>query len=755
MTEDGTNDTAKPDTAKPDTATTPGAPVSVTRDAWGIGHATASSLDDAFWVQGWLAASDRIWQMEWDRRRALGRWAEVVGPPGLREDRFFRRLGLAERCRADWQQLEEGTRRMTERYAAGVTAWLATNTDSLPAEFDSHPAPPAPWEPWHCVLVYKMRHLFMGTFHRKLWRSAVLLAAGPEATRVMRGDPSAAAAIVPGPGSLPSPDLLSDVAEILRRSAVDLAAIEDTDGGSNSWAIHGSRTASGLPILAGDPHRGIEFPNVYHQCHIACPEFDVIGLAFPGVPGFPHFGHNAQVAWCITHGMADDTDVFLETGPIEWSEETIEVAGAESETVAVGSTPRGPIVLGEAGSALSMMWTGFHEVDSTFDALLPMLMADCCASAEEAARAWVLPVNNLLTADVHGDISYKVRGRMVERPVANRWTAVPGDAAHGWSGLESVGFDDLPGWTNPERGFLVTANNRIADAGPYFSLDFAGPARHDRIVELLTDRSGMTVDDMPPIHRDVRSSIAPPIVALLRQCEPATELGRRAVGLLADWDHQMSGDSAAAAFYGAVRRHWSLEVGARFGVTSPTFGSAGWPEAVAASRMLHDAAVHLLIGDGWSLLPGVDHLGDLFALLASTVDAASAELAQILGDDPHLWRWDALHVMSSPHPLATALPDRAGLHPPVDGCPGDGDTVRAGAVAPARGDLATFGSVARYAFDLADWDRSGWVVPHGVSGVRNGGHDLDQRDAWLAAELVPMWFTAEAVAANGVETFQL
>ena len=254
-----------------------------------------------------------IWQMEWDRRRALGRWAEVVGMAGAREDAFFRRLGLASISQADFAALDGRTQAMCEAYTQGVNRWLADHADALPAEFEHHPAPPEPWEPWHCVAVYKLRHIFMGTLTRKLWRGRIMAQAGPEAVMATVGDIEADAAMVPGVGA--RPDLLADASRVLDASAADMAALAaamDSDGASNSWALSGDRTASGKPLLAGDPHRGIEFPNVYHQCHLRCDEFDAIGMGFPGVPGFPHFGHNAEVAWGITHGMCDDTDVFVE-----------------------------------------------------------------------------------------------------------------------------------------------------------------------------------------------------------------------------------------------------------------------------------------------------------------------------------------------------------------------------------------------------------------------------------------------------------
>ncbi len=732
--------------------------VTVRRDRWGIAHVEAPSAEAAFAAQGWVAAEDRIWQMEWDRRRALGRWAEVVGMAGAREDAFFRRLGLAAISQADYAALDGRTRAMCEAYARGVNRWLDDHGDALPAEFEHHPAPPEPWEPWHCVAVYKLRHIFMGTLTRKLWRGRIMAQAGPEAVMATIGDTESDAAMVPGEG--PRPDLLADAASVLDACAADMAALAaamDSDGASNSWALSGQRTASGKPLLAGDPHRGIEFPNVYHQCHLRCDEFDAIGMGFPGVPGFPHFGHNAEVAWGITHGMCDDTDVFVErfqpgsTLGEPWRTEELDIRGEGTVEVLCGSTPRGPVVLGDPadGVALSMQWTGMFGPDTTLDALWPMLVASSTAELVEAVRPWVLPVNNLLAADRDGSIAFKIRGRVVERSSASRWTPVPGTDEFAWDGLEPVPFEDLPEWTDPERGYLVTANNRTADGGPYISLDFAGPSRHDRICELLAPMSGATVADMSAVHGDVTSLVAANVLGLIIEyaVECGHELSHTLLDMLADWDQRMTADSAPATIYAVVKRRLIEAIIERLGIAGAQLGAAGWPPAAEASRMAAGAATRMLCERNLDVVPGLDNPIGRRMAASACVDETAAELTQRLGADPQEWTWGKVHRMASPHPLASALAAARDLHPPVDGCAGDGDTVRQGGTAPETGERAIHGSVARYAFDLGDWDSSGWVVPHGVSGVRNSGHDLDQRQAWLNCELLPMAYSPEAVAA--------
>ena len=728
--------------------------VVLSRDSWGIGHASAPSAELAFWAQGWMAASDRMWQMDTDRRRCLGRWAEIAGPTGVAEDRFFRRLGLGVAAQRDWDVVDPSTKAMTEAYSRGVNDWLGQNSARLPPEYEHHGGPPEAWEPWHCLAVYKVRHLFMGTFHRKVWRSAVTAIAGPEVARAMVEGVGSATPILPLDGEVV--DLLKDSIRVLHRAEIELATLPEVEGASNSWAVHGSRTASGMPLLAGDPHRGIEFPNVYYQNHLTCPEFDVIGLSFPGVPAFPHFGHNDEVAWCITHGMADDTDIFIEDGLIDVDRtETIEINGEQAVTVTCSSTPRGPVVLGEPDRdlrVLSMMWTGISNPDTTFACLRPMLSAGSVDELEQAVESWVIPVNSLLTADRAGSISYRLRGRLVERSSPNRWTAVPGDDEHSWAGLEAVVDHDLHRLRNPNAGFLVTANNKVADYGPYVSLDFSGPARHDRIVQLLSELRSADVGDMSMIHADVVSLVAEELVPILAQARPETEIGRQALSQLVSWDHRLDLESVGATIYGGLRRHWSQLVGARLGLSSVAVLERPWPPPRLASRMLFDGALALLRNGAWRLVPGLDSDADLAGELGALVDAVAAELTEHLGPEIGDWTWGKVHIMVSPHPLATARPDLEKLHPPVESAPGDGDTVRVGSTHPLIGDRISSASVARYAFDLADWDRSGWVVPHGVSGIRGSGHDLDQRSAWLDCRLLPMAYSSEAVAAITVET---
>src|SRR5215472_1982674 len=336
-------------------------PVEVIRDRYGVPHCRAVSEHDAFFAQGFVHAVDRLWQMDYDRRRGLGRSAEVTGPPGVTGDALYRRLGLAAAVQRDLPALSAAARDMLAAYAAGVNALMGVlRTGSVlpgwqaPAELGPTGQQLEPWEPWHSLLVYRVRHMTMGSAAPKLWRAVVAEALGSPATRKMARTGWQLACVPPG--------------ERCEATVPSWAGLDDS--GSNNWALAGSRTASGLPLLAGDPHRPLEVPNVYVQGHVACPEWDVLGLGMAGVPGFPHFGHNDRVAWCITHAMADDQDLYRTDG-IATSEasQLIRVRGSDPVRIEVRRSDHGPLIADD----LALAWTAMAGPNTGFDALPAML----------------------------------------------------------------------------------------------------------------------------------------------------------------------------------------------------------------------------------------------------------------------------------------------------------------------------------------------------------------------------------------------
>jgi penicillin amidase len=735
--------------------------VDVWRDPEGIPHARAQSLPDAFFAQGFVHAQDRLWHMEYDRRRAHGRWAELVGPAAVPQDVLARRLGLGRSARVDYEGAAPETRAMLDAYAAGVNAFL-TMTRAWPVEFALLGTRPEPWAPWDGLAVFKIRHVEMGPWQMKLWRARLLRQLGPRlAAYLCPGTPPTPMLIVP-PGAEyrgPAPDFL----EALAGSDVTLASLPSWTGGSNSWALAGSRTASGRPLVAGDPHRALDTPNCYYQNHVACPDFDAIGLSFPGVPGFPHFGHNRHVAWCVTHAMADYQDVFVErfdpTDPTryefrgEWRRakvrrETVEVRGGRPVDVAITVTHHGPVVLGDprTGHAVTLRYTATAELNRTFDALVPMLRAASVGDLEAAMRPWVDPGNNLVFADVHGAIGYRTRGVVPVRAQANAWLPAPGwDGAHEWK--DTVPFEAMPTLRDPAAGWIATANSRIADLDypHYLGLDYAPDFRTRRLAARLQELKSATVADMAAIHADRVSIPARALVDDVSRIEPLDAGSRAALALLRRWDGAMDADSPAAAVYAAFRARLVRDVlGPLLGpLAAEAFASQLGAPVVHVAR-LRGRLAEWIREDDRTLLPAGDDWG---SAMARALAGAVAELRETLGSDPAAWTWGRLHVTRPCHPLSALFPDAAGvLDPPSLAAGGDGDTVQAADFIPTAGFALTLTSVARYVFDLGDWERSGWIIPLGTSGHPGSRHYADQAADWAAVRLRPMRYDWARIA---------
>lgn len=720
------------------------ASVEIRRDRFGIAHIRANSVEDAFFGQGFVHAEDRLWQMERDRRLAQGRWAEVAGPAAVAGDRLARRLRLGFVARRDHDALGERARTMLSAYARGVNAYIAACGADLPASFGRNGVTPEPWQPWHAIAVFLQRHLNMGGWEGKVWRAHLLAAHGPEAVARWYAALGLPETLILRPGDHHAPPVASDEAAAGLLAMVRSAGLSGDDA-SNNWAVAGSRTRSGLPLIAGDPHRAVEVPNVYYQNHLACPDFDAIGISMPGVPGMPHFGHNQDVAWCLTHGMADTGDFFLETPAsmpvVHRAAETIAVRGADAVSVDVVWTERGAVI-GDAPDGrhvLSLRLPELVDVNTGFEVLAPMLSARSVAELGEAMRPWVSPCQNLVMGDKAGHIGYRLRGRLPVRHPLNAYLPVPGaDDRYRWRGI--VPFEEMPHLDDPDTGWLVTANNRHAtfDSAHYVGNQYAPPHRAERISQLLDGATGLTVEDMARIHADTVSLAAREALALLPRVAPGTQAGRQAHALLATWDGTMAADAAAPLVYNA----WREAICARLleGVNKVAgLDPVAQVGAVAMGAPLRSRVWALAAAGDTRLLPaGTSWDG----VLSEALDAGVARLAATFPGDMASWRWGDLHRM----PPGGSLGGDEG--PFGFALPGDTDTVRvASFMADTNFSPITGASVARYAFDVADWDASGWVLPHGIGGEADHPHFADQVAPWREARLVPMPYSDAAIEA--------
>lgn len=752
---------ARPDAALPVTEgrlTVAGltGPVEVHRDRWGIPHIRARATADVFFAQGYVHAQDRLWQMEAARRRMEGRWAEWGGRAAVAADALARRLGAAPASRRDYAALSAETRAMLDAYAAGVNAFIAEGRP-LALEYRLLNAVPERWQPWHSIAAMRQRGYLMGSVWFKLWRAAALRRIGPEHVAKLRYDDGGGdlLCIPPGAESRRWIAALTDLGPAIE-AVGELAPTDATEGGSNNWAIGPGRTASGRPLLAGDPHRVFEMPGMYAQTHLACEAFDVIGLTVPGVPGFPHFAHNGQVAWCVTHAFADIHDLFVERfapgdstryrfrdewRPTARRVERIEVRDAASVEIDVVETHHGPVIAGEpaTGHALTLRSVQFAETDRSFDCLLPMARAGSVTELYEATRGWGLIDHNLVAADVDGRIGHLVRAVVPRRPRLNGWLPVPGwTGAHEWQG--DIPWDDMPRAIDPARGFIVTANNRIVtdDHPDYLCTDCHPPYRARRIEQRLATLDAATIEDMGRLHGDDQSSTALEFRTRIAALAPADAGARRLRDLIAGWDGRMGVESIAAAAYAATRWRLAHLVAERSGLADATRDPLlHVPPGVLPANQIWWALPALLRRDDTGLLGGLDWMGAL------------TEALTCAGSDFDGAPWGAKHRVRMAHALAAQFPDAAAaLEPAGASVGGDNDTVLATGCYAATGFAAAYGAVARYVFDVGAWQNSRWVVFHGASGHPSSTNYNDQHAAWAACEMVPMLYDWTQIAAE-------
>ena len=762
------------------------APAEVYRDDWGIPHARAASETDAFFVQGFVTAQDRLWQMEYDRRRGSGRWSEAVGQLALEQDIMMRRFRLVDSARADYNAVSDHTRQLMDAYAAGVNAWIETATaeSTLPVEYEITGLDPEPWQPWDGLVAFKVRHIQMGVFESKIWRAQLVRALGPEKAALLSpGYQPGQLQILP-PGSRHEGELDDYLAEMMA-GAEAINRLHETDSGSNSWALSGERTATGKPLLAGDSHRALDTPNVYYQSHIACPEWDVIGLAIPGVPGFPHFGHNDRVAWCITHTSADYQDLYIERfgGPgggsyrlpdppsggmarfnsntgSQWRradtrEETIKVRDGEDYRMTTWATEHGPVISGgPPGSyGVAFKYTATDGPKSWPDVIPAMLRARDGNELADSMRGWVDPCNNFLLADVDGNFGYLCRGEIPIRSLRNARLPVPAwTGEHEWQG--NIPFEDMPRSINPPEGYIATANNKpVDDDYPYYiSSEFTPGFRAERVTRGLLALDKPTAADMARVHNERISIPAQAFVDFLRANRPAmkTEDVHTVLALekLLAWDGSMDADQVAPTIYSAfrdalLRRIYLHNLGKEL-------TDEGWHPANrgtgAFMARLRSQLIYMFPEDDRRLLPSGESWPSVMS--AALADGVAA-LRSLLGDGLDQWRWERVHQARPAHTLSAAFPDLADqLDPPPIPMSGDGDTPLAGAYSPA--DLATVGglSVARYVYDLADWENSMWAIPLGASGHPGSPHFHDQSEVWRQVQMIPMKYGWTGIAAD-------
>jgi len=742
------------------------APVSVTRDTHGVPTIEATTLDDLFFAQGYVTAQDRLFQMDLMRRSAAGELSEIVGEPTLKHDRQQRILGIRAAAQKGVETATEEDRAQFGAYARGVNAFIETHREHLPIEFRILGYAPRPWTTQDSLMIaYQMVETLSTSPAASLTREKVLAKLGPELTADLyvntswRDHPPTVTTtspqnspIEPEPASAPRaitnsaplPDLLKPWLEpFFRQEHVAL--------GSNNWVVSGAHTVTGKPLLSNDMHLGHQMPNLWFEAHLHAGDFDVAGVTLPGYP-YVIVGHNRRVAWGFTNVGPTIEDAFVETfndqgqyqTPDGWKSpdkrrEVIKVKGKPDMNFEVELTRHGPIVSqlspGEVRK-IALRWTLYDGIRN------PFFHVDSAQNWQEFRRAFAgfdAPGQNVVYADVDGNIGYQATGKV---PIRAGDGSLPVDGSnnqHEWTGY--IPFDKLPNVLNPPSGIIGTANGRITPDGysPSISVEWEAPWRTDRIYRVLGSGRKFAAADMLELQTDVYSEldkfVSERLVAAVDHSANASTQVHKAADILRAWTGQMDANSAAPTIVTRARTELKRML------LEPRLGTA--PQVpIGDGAALSWASYHWMMETTWmenvltqqpprwlpSNYPNYDAF--LTAALEHAIKDAPADLSS--------WKWGQENTVTIQNPVLGRIPIvRRWTGPGVQPQSGSGYTVKAAG--------RDYGPSERFTADLSNFDASTLNIVTGQSGNFLSPYYMDQWKAWYTGYTFHLPFSNSAV----------
>jgi penicillin amidase len=742
-------------------------------DHWGVPHIYAGSVHDAFFLQGYNAARDRLWQIDLWRKRGLGRLSASFGPAYVAQDRAARLFLYRGDMAAEWASYAPGAKDEVEAFAAGINAYVAevkAGKRPLPMEFRLTHSDPEAWKPEDVIRIRS--HALVSNVTSEVARAQTICAGGLPADRLRRKLEPAHAVVIPK-GLDPcvvTPEVLKDYVLATEQVSFDalakpatkqaafdaptrLAALAEAanNEGSNNWTISPARSATGRPIVANDPHRQVGVPSLRYVSHLEAPGLSIIGAGEPALPGIS-LGHNADMAFGITIFYIDQEDLYVyETKgqayrykggwePFRTVHETIEVKGEAPREVELHFTRHGPVLSEDPGHnrAFAMRTVWLEPGSAGYFQSSWFWRAHAWDDFETARKHWAAPPLNLVYGDTHGDIGWAAGGMVPNRPNWDGLTPVPGDGRYEWAGFLKPGT--LPERHNPPEGFVATANqmNLPADwpAGTTVSYEWADRSRITRIDEVLgkLDKSGL--HESMALQTDFTSPQTRRAAALLKDLHPADAEVARAAAQLAAWNGAESTASPAAALY-------------------ETWANKHLPQATTDIAEPQAAAALKKAGGGASLEGALTFLESPDAapvrdqILTQSLAGALAELKQRLGPDMAAWRWGALHHAQF-DPAIAVLADKETQDQLRTGpleIPGSASTPRAATYRPSDFQQ-TAGASVRLVMDVGGWDNSVFINTPGQSGDAASVHYRDLFPLWAAGSYAPLSFSRAAVERN-------
>ncbi len=734
------------------------APVDVIRDDYGVPHIRAQNEHDLMVAVGYVQAQDRLWQMDLMRRAGEGRLAEIFGKEALSTDLLFRTLDLRDLARKVRDQMHPEARQLLDDYAAGVNAFISSHRGKYPVEFDMLSYEPEPWSPEQSILISR---LIAWELNLAWWTD---LTYGEIAAKVT---PEKLQEIMPAatdtlPVAVPRSALRKAFASLhgfldagrAYRSFFRLGPIE---AGSNAWVVDSSRSLSGKPLLANDPHLAMPAPSRWYEMHLTAPGWNVAGVSLAGLPLIV-IGHNDRIAWGLTNAMLDDADFYIEkidtarpdhylyqgsSLPIEVREEKIMIRPSDSMLVSVRSTRHGPIINDvhpvvrrrtdslRSAEPVAMRWTGL-DISDEVDGFRLMNRASGMHEFENGLREITVPGQVVLYADVEGNIASWTTGHVPIRGKGNPMLPLPGWTGEAeWRGY--VPFDQLPRTVNPRSGTIASANQKMTDKNyPYYlSTLWEPPSRILRIRELLTSTERFTAEDFQQFQQDLVSVEARQLVRMVLQAYGGTRTEDQdvtsALNYFQNWDYRFTRQDVATTIYHV------FFVKLLQNIFRDEMGDELFSDFIYYGAIPHQVTAQLLAADSSAWFEDVTTGRSLSRddILRKSFGDALHELESTRGPEMKTWQWGELHTVTFHHPFGSRAPlDRVfNIGPfPIGGGESTVNLAEELLTAP----YAVFiGASMRQVVDLARPSGAWTVITSGESGQALNKHYDDQTSLWL------------------------
>jgi len=756
--------------------------VAITFDEADIPHINAKSQADAYFALGYLHASERSWQMEMNRRIASGRLSEVLGADTVKIDRFVRTLGIKRAAERQFDRYPVSAKRLLQAYADGVNAGNAQLGWALPVEYFLTGSKPGHWSPtdsvaWMLMMAYdlggnwqkELQRLELSQYltTKQVWEIVTPYEPGEPVSnldfsklykdlKVFNSSPGSTES---KPQNLPATEL----------SQWD--QIGGKDGiGSNNWALSGKLSATGKPLLANDPHLGLSAPAIWYFAHLEAPGLNVIGGTLPGIPAIV-LGRTDKFAWSYTNTGPDVQDLYIERidqnnpgmyqgpdGPLPFKvhQEIIDIKGAPSLTFLVKETRHGPVisdsyarakrVIDTDRYALALRWTALDIENQSIAGLLDMNRAVDLDQFKQALRKNYAPMQNVVMADIEGNIAYQAAGVAPKRLLHHGLYGVapaPGwEKQYDWNGY--VPFEQLPASNNPEQGWIATANQRIIsinDPNPLTG-DWELPTRYDRIVDLIKSKNIHSADDMKTMQGDTLSLGATPLLELFKSSQSSHPLSAKAMEIGRGFDGNMKVDSAGALIFNAWADQLTRNLFSRLSyMFTENYGTRNY-RAPLINQVQNP-------NSPWCDDPKTQQVESCQDSSNKALDKALEYLSKEYGNDPTTWSWGKAHIAISEHRPFSKVPLLGSLFNIKTPFPGDSFSINVSRLElmQSQNPYETLQAPSlRTIYDLSDLEKSLFIYQTGQSGWVQSKMYRNMNSFWANNEYLPLQMKPQKIS---------